>query len=120
MKVWVRHGNNEPVTFWVTPAESYSLEEHGLQYTIEVKQMYATGLQVAKDPGVWVVYLGFFLMMAGLYIAFFLSHQRIWLLYETDTSGNTTLGIAGTTNKNKLGFEKVFTSLVDDINRAGT
>ena len=120
MKVWVRHGNNEPVTFWVTPAESYSLLEHGLQYTIEVKQMYATGLQVAKDPGVWVVYLGFFLMMAGLYIAFFLSHQRIWLLYETDTSGNTTLGIAGTTNKNKLGFEKVFTSLVDDINRAGT
>src|SRR6185369_10529295 len=31
-----------------------------------------TGLQVAKDPGVWVVWLGCTLMIVGLFIAFFM------------------------------------------------
>ena len=33
---------------------------------------YYTGLQVTKDPGVWVVYIGFILMIIGFYITFFI------------------------------------------------
>ncbi|HXE97020.1 MAG TPA: cytochrome c biogenesis protein ResB [Dongiaceae bacterium] len=39
-----------------------------------------TGLQVAKDPGVWVVWLGCTLMVLGIFIAFFMSHKRIWVV----------------------------------------
>jgi len=38
-----------------------------------------TGLQVAKDPGVNIVWLGCTLMVIGLVMAFFLSHQRVWV-----------------------------------------
>ena len=40
-----------------------------LQYKGGEEFMY-TGLQVAKDPGVWVVWLGCTLMMVGIYVAF--------------------------------------------------
>ena len=66
-------GQNPPVTLWVKPQELSSLQSNGLPYNLTVKQMYATCLQVAKDPGVWIVYLGCFLMLAGLYVAFFMS-----------------------------------------------
>ena len=34
-----------------------------------------TGLQVTKDPGVWVVWLGCFLLVSGIFVSFFLSHS---------------------------------------------
>ena len=72
--------------------------------------MYATGLQIAKDPGVWVVYTGCGLMLLGLYVAFFMSHRRIWLLIRKE-NGETTVLMSGSTNKNKTGFETTFRAL---------
>ncbi|HAY40073.1 MAG TPA: cytochrome c biogenesis protein ResB, partial [Desulfobacteraceae bacterium] len=40
-------------------------------------QRYYTGLQVTSDPGVWVVYAGFIMMIIGCFITFFMSHQRL-------------------------------------------
>jgi len=63
-----------------------------------------TGLQVAKDPGVWVVYSGFILMIIGCYITFFMSHQQICLEIEA-TGKKTRIIVAGTANKNKTGMQ---------------
>ena len=46
---------------------------------VEHVPRFYTGLQVVKDPGVWVVYSGFILMIIGCYITFFMSHQQICL-----------------------------------------
>lgn len=59
-----------------------------------------TGLQVAKDPGVWVVWVGCILMMVGIYIAFFMSHRRIWVKIE-----NRNVTIGGNASKNQGGFQ---------------
>ena len=68
----------------------------------ESKQYY-TGLQVVKDPGVWVVYTGFMVMIAGIIITFFMSHQR--LCVDVSRKGNKSrIMVAGTANKNKLGM----------------
>ncbi len=67
---------------------------------VEQTQRFYTGLQVAKDPGVWVVYSGFILMIIGCYITFFMSHQQICV--ELAASGkHTEVIVAGTANKNK-------------------
>jgi cytochrome c biogenesis protein len=58
-----------------------------------------TGLQVAKDPGVWIVWFGCILMMAGIYAAFFMSHRRIWVRIE-----NGVVLIGGNSSKNHAGF----------------
>ncbi|MEO5356120.1 MAG: cytochrome c biogenesis protein ResB [Nitrospirae bacterium YQR-1] len=63
-----------------------------------------TGLQVRKDPGVWVVYLGCLTMLFGLYGAFFLSHKKIWVLVK-DNRNRTQVMVAATSNKNRISFE---------------
>ena len=45
----------------------------------EVVEKEYTGLQVAKDPGVWVVWIGCALLILGLIVSFFFSHQRVWV-----------------------------------------
>jgi cytochrome c biogenesis protein len=72
-----------------------------------------TGLQVTKDPGVWIVWVGCSLMIIGFIISFFFSHQRVWVRVPGKAGGE--LVVAGSTNKSKMGFEKKFSSLVEGI-----
>lgn len=65
-----------------------------------------TGLQVAKDPGVWVVWLGCTLMLIGLYIAFFMSHRRIWIVIS---KGHARM--YGNSSKNQAAFEMTFDTI---------
>jgi cytochrome c biogenesis protein len=71
----------------------------------DVKTRYATGLQVSYDPGVWVVYAGFLLMIAGCYITFFRSHRQVYVEIS-QIEGTTRMQIFGITNKNRLGMER--------------
>jgi cytochrome c biogenesis protein len=65
---------------------------------------YYTGLQVTKDPGVWLVYAGFILMITGCVVVFFMSHQRLVVEAQPDGSG-VHVTVSGTTNKNKVGYQ---------------
>lgn len=69
-----------------------------------------TGLQVAKDPGVPIVWAGCFLMVIGVYCAFFLSRRRIWV---TVRGGEVVVG--GRADKNPAGFELAFNRIVEKI-----
>jgi len=73
------------------------------------KKMY-TGLQVAKDPGVWIVWLGCFLMVIGVYAAFFMSHRRIWIRIQ---KGTVTMG--GNASKNPAAFQHSFEELSERL-----
>ena len=75
---------------------------------------YYTGLQVSRDPGVWIVYVGFILMITGIYITFFMSHQQVCI----DVSGKgkkSRIRVAGTSNKNKMGMQKKVTKLSERL-----
>jgi len=115
-KIWFKDGNNPATIEWVADNQSIDIVSGEDSYNVTVKQMYATGLQVSKDPGVWLVYIGCGLMLLGLYMAFFLSHKRIWLYLQTD-SDKPVLHMAGSTNKNKQGFEKIFQDLKSQIDQ---
>jgi cytochrome c biogenesis protein len=118
MKIWFNDNNGEPSLFWLDNGAQTTVERSKNNYTVSVKQMYATGLQVAKDPGVWLVYIGCGLMILGLVVAFFTSHQRIWLFVQKDSAGKCSILMAGTANKNKTGFAKTFQHLVENIHKA--
>lgn len=116
-KLWFKAGENPATIEWLPDNSSLTIIGGSKKYTVSVKQMYATGLQVAKDPGVWIVYIGCAIMLVGLYMAFFMSHQRIWL-YRRIESAVPELWFAGSSNKNKLAFVKVFNELKASIEHA--
>ncbi len=116
LKLWFSDDKGTPEAFWLDDGESTVVERDGATYLLSAKQMYATGLQVAKDPGVWVVYLGCGLMLFGLMVAFFLSHRRIWLFIKEEDDGASVL-LAGSSNKNRVGFEKSFAALAERLQR---
>ena len=88
-------------------------QQHGTGPVIHYKgaeeRMY-TGLQVAKDPGVEVVWLGCLLMIIGIYAAFFMSHRRIWVRVQ---HGTVTVG--GNASKNQSAFQQTFDTLVERL-----
>lgn len=109
-KLWFSDDDSPPSTLWIDDGQKISIERESGTYLVSAKQMYATGLQVAKDPGVWWVYIGCGMMLFGLYVAFFMSHRRIWLLLTPDKK-HTSILLNGSANKNRAGFERTFEDL---------
>ncbi len=75
-----------------------------------------TGLQVRKDPGVWIVYLGCITISIGLFIAFFMSHRRIWVRI-VEEKNNTRMVVGATSNKNRAAFERKIDRIISLINK---
>jgi cytochrome c biogenesis protein len=76
----------------------------------EVREEPYTGLEVRGDPGVFVVWTGFALMLFGLYVNFFTYYRRI---YAASTAEGIV--IAGYALKNKEAFAKEFEELKKEI-----
>jgi cytochrome c biogenesis protein len=66
---------------------------------------YYTGLEVNKDPGVWVVYSGFIIMIVGCFITFFMSHQQLCIQVSRKGNGSE-VRVMGIANKNKIGMQR--------------
>ena len=78
---------------------------------------YFTGLQVSRDPGVWVVYTGFILIIVGCFVTFFMSHRQICV--DILGSGEKCrIMITGTANKNKLGNEQKLKAMAQILSSA--
>lgn len=75
---------------------------------------YFTGLQVNKDPGVPIVWTGFFLMICGFIVTFYSSHMRIWIRLSCTETG-VEISAAGTSNKNPVGLKRKIENLADDL-----
>jgi cytochrome c biogenesis protein len=110
--------NQEPRPFWLLKAfpkfDEQRRDEFILTFEGFTEKEY-TGLQVTEDPGVWVVWIGCGLMIFGLIVSFFFSHQKVWVRIPKDPGREIVL--AGSTNKNRMGFEKSFSQLVDGVRK---
>jgi cytochrome c biogenesis protein len=112
--------NQEPRPFWLLKTFPKFDEQRGDEFTLTFEgdsPKEYTGLQVTKDPGVWVVWTGCGLMIFGIIVSFFFSHQRVWVRIPKARGGEIVL--AGSTNKNRMGFEKTFGQLVDGVRSLG-
>ena len=95
-------------TFWILQRyPDFDSNRPGRYYfrIKEIEPQYYSGLQVTKDPGVWFVWIGCFLLMAGLCLAFFMSHRRVWVRL-TEKKGGTLVEIAGSSHRDRIEFEK--------------
>ena len=110
-------GNAPPKRLWVFRnfPDFHGSKELAYQFMFRgFKGTEFTGLQVTKDPGVWVVWTGCTLMVLGILFTFFFSHRRVWVRLTRDGE-KVKLVMAGTASKNRLAFEKEFNKLKSEI-----
>ncbi|MEF3169430.1 MAG: cytochrome c biogenesis protein ResB [Deltaproteobacteria bacterium] len=97
--------------------KDFRFDGREFRFSLENAHMrYMTGLQVKKDPGVWIVWLGCTALIFGFVIVFWVPHRRIWL-WCGERDGKTVVLLAGQANKNQIRFEKDFTRVEDAIER---
>ncbi len=77
----------------------------------------ATGLQITRAPGTIVVYTGFALLTAGVFLLFYVGHRRLWALI-IPREGHTELLLAGVSQRQADGFRKEFDELSERIDGA--
>ncbi len=120
VRVWIEDGNSPARTIWVLKGSPKEFHSGSNTFRIALKQVknkYMTGLQVKKDPGIWIVWLGFFLMIAGFVVVFWVPHRRLYL-WIGEKDGQKTIILAGQSNKNKIHFEKDFEKVAQAIEKS--
>nr|YP_010903183.1 Cytochrome c biogenesis protein [Hypnea cornuta]WCH55636.1 Cytochrome c biogenesis protein [Hypnea cornuta] len=82
--------------------ETFNIHEH----QITIKEIIpSTGIQIKTDPGIPIVYLGFFILIISI-ITSYLSYNQIWINIE-----NNKINLKGTTNRGQLTFEEELTQI---------
>jgi cytochrome c biogenesis protein len=87
-------------SFKASPESEYIIE-----FVSIFPSKYYTRLQISRDSGISIIWIGSILMIIGLFITFFFSHKRFWVKFSSENNINV-LEIAGTSYKNRSGFEK--------------
>ncbi len=103
---------------WLFPAYGETAQGQKTNYSFSYRDMqmgYFTGLEVSHEPGQWLVWAGCLLMGAGLFVAFYTVHMRLWIVAVPDARGKLVLWIGGQANKNRDRFEQKFGEVVDAI-----
>jgi cytochrome c biogenesis protein len=111
-----KEGGQDKLSWWVQKRYNKTWDLPG-GHKIELIDNWGgqyTGLQVRKDPGVWLVYLGFMLMIIGLFFAMFKSHKKIWVILSSE-KGKVVINIAASANKNRAAFEDKIDKVIETI-----
>ncbi len=106
-------GSRRVGDFWVFRGASTTKNLDGRLWTFVLNRVYQsrfTGLQVARDPGVWLVWIGSALMVVGMIVALFMSHRRVWVRISPEKKGSRVL-LAGRSTRNPASFQKEFEEL---------
>jgi len=93
--------------------------ELGAGYKLEAaRYVLYSGFQYRYDPGIPVVGLGAFVLLAGLCISFYLLPARLFVLVREAGPGIAEVGIAATTVKGYEVFEDRFREIVEELRRS--
>jgi cytochrome c biogenesis protein len=70
----------------------------------------ASGLQITRSPGKNIVYFGSVMLIIGIFLMFYIAHQRLWIVLTTKDE-HTGVIFSGAGNRNQRDFTKHFTEL---------
>jgi cytochrome c biogenesis protein len=111
-KILLTDGDSEPAPLLMQNRGNVAFAGAEGNYSLSFHQLYSTLLLVTRDPGVWIVYLGCFLMVGGLAVCFLFAHRRIWVHISPGEKQGSRILLSGSSNKNRPAFERRFQELV--------
>ncbi|MHB9035820.1 MAG: cytochrome c biogenesis protein ResB [Armatimonadota bacterium] len=89
---------------WMTVSQNASYK--GYTVTLQKAVSY-TGLQVSRNPGLPVIYLGFALMVLGVFMSFYVTHKVVRVSISQSKDGATVI-MGATSGAELAGFDKEF------------
>lgn len=99
--------------------QSWSLTSGDVIEFVDAFGAQYTGLEVRRDPGVWIVYLGCALMALGLYVAFFANHKKLWIALSPSKGGSTSVTVAASSHKNREALERKVDRMISLLREGG-
>lgn len=104
---------DEPKTTWFL-LNAERLRSQRIQgvdiHLVKIQENPYTSLEVTGDPGIFIVWTGFALILFGLYVTFFTCYRRIFIV-----STENEIIMAGYALKNKAVFRREFEKLEKDV-----
>ena len=95
--------------FWIPYSAHHPLRTKRGGFVFELQKFtprYYTGIQIGKDPGMPLVWIGFMLILAGFVMVLFISHRRLWVRI-TPLRDGCRIDIAARTERvNERSYEK--------------
>ena len=76
----------------------------------EFKHRESSGIQITRHPGQNIFYLGCLMLIVGIFMMFYISYQRVWLILKPEGE-KLIITFAGSGNRNQRDFAKVFEEL---------
>jgi len=86
-------------------------------------QIQSTGLEITRAPGRFWVYLGAVMLVAGIFMLFYIHYRRLWVLIkptaldQDDQPTGHRIVIAGTDARKNIDFDKAFAQFSDELRR---
>ncbi len=114
----VAHPGSNVTNAWVLPLSQRTdaPNDTGVQFKFVSVDMNSTsGLQVAHEPGQWMIWIGCLLLVTGLIMALYLSHVRIWGIVGKTRDGKPALLLGGQPSKYRENFERKFHELTNEV-----
>jgi cytochrome c biogenesis protein len=93
------------------PFHGNRIEDYKVR-VVRADEVRYTGIEVKKDPGVWLVWIGFSCMTLAIGLTFYSSHRKLWVCIEPDKKGQkSVIALAGRISRNAQAFEEKFEAL---------
>ncbi len=106
-------GQDDSQFFGDAVAAATALHVYGSPFYLRLhdfQQIQSSGLQITRAPGKNIVYLGFALLISGVFLMFYLPHQRLWAIVAADGS-QTIVTMVGQRLRHERDFAQEFERL---------
>lgn len=75
----------------------------------------ATGLQITRAPGRWLVFPGCVLLAVGVFFMFYLPQRRIWIAIDARSDQGAAVLLAGHAQRNRYDFDGEFSVIQSEL-----
>src|SRR5438876_2393211 len=110
VRLAITEHDRQLATPWIFYHYPDLFEIQGSQYKFELTGYLTkkfTGLQIAKDPGVIIVWIGSTLLVVGVMLSALIFHRRVWAQVVSEPHG-VTVYLGGTAYKGQIDFDREF------------
>lgn len=119
VRLAVTEGKTAQVAPWIFYHYPDLFDIQGSRYAFELvgyQPKKFTGLQITKDPGVLIVWIGSTMIVVGITLSSFIYHRRLWAKIIPNGNG-VMVHVGGNTHKSQIDFQKEFRKLSERISQ---